>query len=81
MSSVEIKEFPFGKCREEDVKLYTLKNKNDFELSVISYGASIKSIKVKDKNQLLTNVCLGLDTIEGFIFFSNLIEFFLLYLI
>ena len=68
MSSVEIKEFSFGKCREGDVKLYTLKNKNDFELSVISYGASIKSIKVKDKHQLLTNVCLGLDTIEGFIF-------------
>jgi hypothetical protein len=71
MANVEIKECSFGKCREEvDVKLYTLKNKNDFELSVISFGASVKSIKIKDKNQLLTNVCLGLDTIEGFIFFK-----------
>ena len=65
MASVEIREFPFGKCGEGDVKLYTLRNKNDFEFSVISYGASIKSIKIKDKNNVVTDVCLGLDTIEG----------------
>jgi len=42
-----------------------LKNKNEFELNLISFGATIQSIKVKDKNNVLTDVSLGFDNIEG----------------
>jgi aldose 1-epimerase len=65
MSGILIEELSFGKILNDQVKLYKLKNKNDFQLSLISYGASIQSIKLKDKSNKLTSVCLGFETIEG----------------
>jgi hypothetical protein len=68
---VTIDEHVFGTINEaEIVKKYTLRNANHFELDLISYGATIKSIYVKDKNRYLTNVALGFNTLEGSIQFS-----------
>jgi aldose 1-epimerase len=65
MSVLIIEELPFGRIRDIEVKLFKLKNKNEFELNLISFGATIQSIKVKDKNNVLTDVSLGFDNIEG----------------
>ena len=65
--SVTVVESSFGKLQNgEEVKKVTITNKNDFSVSVISFGAAIQSITVKDKNGQPTNVVLGFDTIEGF---------------
>ncbi len=65
MSVISIEELPFGRIRDIEVTLFKLKNKNEFELTLISFGATIQSIKVKDKNNVLTDVSLGFDNIEG----------------
>ena len=64
--SISIKEFCFGRLTDgQIVKKYTLTNKNNFELNIISYGASIQSILLNDRNGMQTNVVLGFETIEG----------------
>ncbi len=65
-SKLKITENTFGTIQDRDiVKKYSLKNANHFELDLISFGASIKSIHIKDKNRYLTNVVLGFTTLEG----------------
>jgi len=64
--NILIEETEFGKLTNgEQVKLFKLKNQNDFQLNLITYGASIQSILVKDKEKKLVNVALGFDTLEG----------------
>lgn len=66
MSEISIEESLFGRLsNKQEVKKYTLTNKNGFSFSVISYGASIQSINVKDKDGKLRSVALGLNTLEG----------------
>jgi aldose 1-epimerase len=63
---VQIEEAEFGRLVSgEQVKLFKLRNQNDFQLNLISYGASIQSVLVKDKENKLINVTLGFDTLEG----------------
>lgn len=65
-NDVLIEEVEFGKLfNGEQVKLFKLRNQNDFQLNIISYGASIQSVLVKDKENKLINVALGFDTLEG----------------
>jgi len=49
----------------EEVTKYTLSNGNNFEVNVISYGASIQSILLNDKSQTSLNVALGFDSLKG----------------
>ncbi len=70
-SKLKITETTFGTIRDREVvKKYSLKNANHLELDLISYGATIKSLYIKDKNRYLTNVVLGFNTLEGQIFLS-----------
>ena len=50
-----------------DIKSYTLVNKNGIELTAISYGGIITSLKVPDKNGVLGDVVLGYDNIQDYI--------------
>lgn len=43
------------------VKLFTLNNENNMEVSITNYGAIVTSIKVPDKNGNIDNVALGFD--------------------
>jgi hypothetical protein len=64
--NIIIYEKVFGFLNEnEKVMKYNLRNANGFEFEVISYGATLKAIYVKDKNNLLTNVLLGFNTLQG----------------
>ena len=68
--SVKIDEAVFGKLNDaaadlKTVKKFTLTNRNDFSVCLISYGAAIQSIRVKDKRGEMTSVVLGFDCLEG----------------
>ena len=71
MSEIQIEEIPFGKLEETEVKMLKMKNKTGFQVSVITYGASVQSIITKDKDNKPVNVALGFETIEGFIFIAS----------
>lgn len=57
----------FGKTREgQSVELYTLKNRNGVEAKITTYGGTVVSLKVPDRNGKLDDVVLGFDDIEGY---------------
>ncbi|KAJ9589434.1 hypothetical protein L9F63_017362 [Diploptera punctata] len=51
----------------EIIRRYTLRNVNSVEVQVISYGATITSIKCPDKKRRIHDVVLGFDDIEGYV--------------
>lgn len=59
--------FDFGKIDNES-KVYLLKitNKSGAFVTITNYGCTIVSICVPDKNGVLTDVCLGYDTLEEY---------------
>jgi aldose 1-epimerase len=58
----------FGKTAEgEAVDLYVLTNKNGMEVSIITYGGAVVSIKVPDRNGKIGDVVFGYDSVEGYI--------------
>jgi len=62
----------------KEVKLYTLKNKQGASVSITNYGGRVVSLMVPDKNNKLTDVVLGYDSIgtyrkKGEPFFGALI--------
>ena len=67
---VSIEESIFGKLTDPSQELKTVKKfvltntKSGFSVSLISYGATIQAINVKDKNGKLTNVALGFESLQ-----------------
>ncbi|MGB5437804.1 MAG: aldose epimerase family protein, partial [Maribacter sp.] len=49
------------------VDQYTLKNQNDVEVNIITYGGRITSLQVPDKNGTSENVVLGFDTLDQYL--------------
>lgn len=69
--SVEVKNIQresFGKLKDgTEVSLFTLKNSNGVEAKIITYGASLISLKTPDKNNKYDDIVLGYDNIEGYV--------------
>ncbi len=68
----------FGKIQEgQEVTLYTMRNRNGMEMSVMNYGGIIVSIKAPDKNGVFEDVTLGYDSLKDYLkanpFFGALI--------
>lgn len=58
----EMEKREFGKTKNgQEVYLYTMKNKNQMQVSISTLGATIVSVKVADKNQEMKDVVLGYD--------------------
>ncbi|CDZ23218.1 Aldose 1-epimerase [[Clostridium] cellulosi] len=58
---------PFGKTKDgTPVTLYTFRNKSGCEVSVCSYGGTIVSIKVPDRDGKIDDIVLGYDNIESY---------------
>ena len=58
---------PFGTTTEGvPATLYTFTNKSGCEVSICSYGATIVSIKVPDRDGKFADVVLGYDDLEGY---------------
>jgi len=47
------------------VKSFTMVNKNNVEVTVISWGATIVSLKYPDKYGYIADVVLGFDDLQG----------------
>jgi aldose 1-epimerase len=63
----EVVSEPFGEVDEGAVEKYTLTNSSGMEVSVLTYGATVQSILVPDRNGTLGNVVLGFGTIEEYV--------------
>jgi aldose 1-epimerase len=59
---------PFGiTLSGEAVDLLTLSNRNGVEIRVITYGATIVSLRVPDRNGIIGDIVLGHDSLAGYL--------------
>ncbi len=56
----------FGRINAQPVYLIKLTN-GIIEAELLSFGATIRSIRVPDKNGVMTDVCLGYESIEEYV--------------
>ena len=65
---IKITHKPFGKIQKtgEDAVLYTITNKNGMSVDFSTFGATITSIKVKDKDGKITDVTQGYDNVTPY---------------
>lgn len=61
----------WGSVNGQEVKKFTLKNQAGQEVDVISYGATITSIRTPDKEGNVADVVLGFDDIKGYLSSNN----------
>jgi aldose 1-epimerase len=57
----------FGEVEDGPVDKYTLTNDNGMEVSILTYGAIIQSLKVPDRNGYAVDVVLGFDNIQDYV--------------
>ena len=63
-----VSKMPFGKTPDgTPVELYTLRNSSGMEASIMTYGGTVTSLKVPDKNGKFGDVVLGFDSLDGYI--------------
>jgi aldose 1-epimerase len=63
-----IHKIPFGKTPDgTPVELYTLRNSNGMEATVMTYGGIVTSLKVPDKDGKFGDVVLGFDSLDGYV--------------
>lgn len=65
--SLSISKESWGKAGEQEVFLYTLKNKNAVTVKITNFGGIVTEIHTKDKNDSLANIVLGFDSIGSYI--------------
>ncbi|CAH0556967.1 unnamed protein product [Brassicogethes aeneus] len=68
---VRLEEDQFGLYTDKtgkstSVRRFTWKNKNNVEVQVITYGATITSIRVSDNKGLVEDIVLGFPSMEGY---------------
>ena len=58
----------FGKTAEgEQVDLYTMTNANGMKVKVMTYGATLISVEVPDRDDKFVNVTLYLDSLDEYL--------------
>jgi aldose 1-epimerase len=62
-----VKKESFGKAEGRSVDLYTLTNRNGAEAMITTYGATLVSLRVPDRNGKVDDVVLGFDNIDGYL--------------
>ncbi|MCR5150873.1 MAG: galactose mutarotase [Clostridiales bacterium] len=56
----------FGQTKNgEKVDLFTMSNTQGTEVDIITFGATVQSIRTKDKNGVSGDILIGFDTMEG----------------
>lgn len=50
-----------------EVLLYTLTNDRGFEVSIITYGGAITSLKIPDRNGVFGDIVLGYETLDDYV--------------
>jgi len=51
--------------KDQEIKKYTLRNKAQQEVDVITYGATVTAIRTPNAEKIIEDVVLGFDNIEG----------------
>ena len=65
---VGVRRGAFGKTGDgTPVEAFTLRNKAGVEVTAISYGAIVTSIRVPDRTGAMADVALGFDTLDGYL--------------
>jgi len=64
---ITITKSSFGETSDGKVESYILKNGNRMEVTILSYGAIVQSIKVPDREGKIEEVTLGFDNLEGYL--------------
>jgi aldose 1-epimerase len=62
-----IEKKPFGSVGGKNVDLYMMTNANGLKASIMTYGGTMVSLEVPDKNGKLGDILLGCDTVDGFV--------------
>ncbi len=58
----------FGKTRDgQEVYMFKLETKGGLKVSIISYGGTITSLEIPDKNRNLVDIVLGFDNLEQYL--------------
>jgi len=58
----------FGHTKDgQNVEIVTLTNDRGVQARVMSYGASLQSLRVPDRNGKLADIVLGFDTLQGYL--------------
>ena len=67
-TSMDIQKEPFGQLPDgTPVDIYTLVNKNGLKTRIATYGGTIISLEVPDKNGKLADIVLGHDLLAGYL--------------
>ena len=61
-----VKQRKFGVIDDQQVTLFTVKNKNGFEVSCMNYGCVITEVLAADRRGQYENVVLGYDSLEEY---------------
>ncbi len=68
MTTMDMKQAPFGKLPDGSaVDIYILTNGRGLEARVMTYGATLVSVKTPDRNGVPGDVTLGFDTLDGYL--------------
>jgi aldose 1-epimerase len=58
---------PFGTADGKPVQIYTLTNKSGLEAKIMTYGATLVSLKTPDRTGKFANIVLGFDSIDNYV--------------
>jgi aldose 1-epimerase len=62
-----VQKAPFGNADGRPVEAYTLTNKAGLEAKIMTYGATLVSLKTPDRNGKLANIVLGFDSVGPYV--------------
>ena len=62
-----VQKAPFGTADGKPVQIYTLTNKNGLEARVMTYGATLVSLKTPDRTGKFADIVLGFDSIDNYV--------------
>lgn len=66
--NMEVKKKSFGRLPDgQEVEIYTLTNANALKARLMTYGATLVSLEVPDRNGNLADITLGHDSLEGYL--------------
>lgn len=67
-AGLEVSKDDFGTLEDgTKVDIYTLSNANRMEVTILTYGGIVQSIRVPDRNGELADVSLGFDDLESYV--------------
>ena len=62
-----ITQAPFGQADGQQIELYRLTNAHGIEARIMTYGATLVSLKTPDRTGAMQNIILGFDTLTAYL--------------